>query len=152
MPFMNHTDTSGMDGMDLKKPLHWSDLITFQNQTSDGTTVTVRKITVEQGGYAVVHDMHFLDTETPSAIGVSEYLEAGTHENVTVTLYNVPGRNFSESARLTKDQRLFVVPHRETNDNRTLDLVISGMQQDRPYLNDTDHIHVDTAFVTVDSN
>lgn len=149
MPFMNHTATGSMGEFDTKKPLHRSELVTFNNQTSDGETVTIRTITVPEGGYAVVHDIHFLDTKNPSAIGVSEYLAAGTHHNVTVTLFNVPGRNFSDSARLTETQRLFVLPHRETNNNRTLDLVTTGMQQDRPYLNETDHIHFGTAIVTV---
>lgn len=151
MPFMNHS-ASNMAEFDTKKPLHQSDLVTFTNQTSDGTAVTVRTITVPEGGYVVVHDSHFLDKENPSAIGVSSYLDAGTHHNVTVTLFNVPGRNFSDAARLNETQRLFVLPHRETNNNRTLDLVTTGMQQDRPYLNETDHIHFDTAIVTVESD
>lgn len=147
---MGDNESGNMTMTDMT--LNESELATFENQTTDGTTVTVQTITVPDGGYAMIHNMSLKDNMTRSAIGVSEYLEPGTHHNVTVTLFNVPGRGFSEDATLMEDQRLLVMPHRETNDNQQFDHFTTGMNQDGAYRNETGAIAVDFAVVTVEDD
>lgn len=54
--------------------------VTFSEQSSDGTTVTVDSVTLPDGGFVVLRNG---DGEV---VGVSGYLEPGTHSDVTVTL------------------------------------------------------------------
>lgn len=51
--------------------------IEFSDQSSDGTSVTIDTVSLSDGGFVVV-------TNDDTIVGVSEYLESGTHENVTV--------------------------------------------------------------------
>ena len=53
--------------------------IVFEDQTGNGTTVDVRSVSLSDGGFVVVTDEH------DSVVGVSGYLDDGTHENVTVS-------------------------------------------------------------------
>src|SRR6056297_2548255 len=74
------TTTGAQDGTDAAS-------VSFANQTSGGTTVTVDEVTLPNGGFVTIHDSSLTDGETfGSVAGTSAYLEAGTHENVTVTL------------------------------------------------------------------
>ena len=69
-----------------------------------------------------------------SVIGVSNALDAGTHEPVTVPLFeDVPGAAF-DTQRLTESQTLIAMPHRDTNGNGTYDFVASNGKQDGPYI------------------
>jgi len=52
--------------------------ITFEDQQGNGSTVTVQSVTLSEGGYVVISD----GGDEPLA--VSERLEAGSHENVTL--------------------------------------------------------------------
>jgi len=52
--------------------------ITFEDQQGNGSTVTVQSVTVSEGGYVVISD----GGDEP--LVVSERLEAGSHENVTL--------------------------------------------------------------------
>ena len=54
--------------------------VTFVEQESDGTSVTVDAVTLENGGYVVVH------APNGDVLGNSEYLDPGTHEDVSVGL------------------------------------------------------------------
>jgi hypothetical protein len=61
-----------------------------------------------------------------SVIGVSEKLEAGTTENVEVTLFSgVSDANFEMSV-LQETQKLIAMPHLDTNGNGTCDFITSG--------------------------
>ncbi|WP_231185715.1 hypothetical protein [Haladaptatus sp. DYF46] len=115
--------------------------VTFDNQTSDGQTVTVDSATLSEGGFVTIHDSSLLDGNVVgSVVGTSEYLEPGTHENVSVTL-NEP---------LTESQTLIAMPHLDTNDNQVYDFVTSGGSADLPYVVDN-NIVADSAYVTVES-
>jgi predicted DNA binding protein len=63
-----------------------------------------------------------------SILGVSRYLRAGTHRNVTIEL-----------ARRVNDTdgdlppRVIAMPHRDTNGNRLFDFVISDGSVDEPF-------------------
>lgn len=114
--------------------------VTFDNQTSDGQTVTVDSVTMSEGGFVTIHDSSLLDGNVVgSVVGTSEYLEPGTHENVSVTL-NEP---------LTESQTLIAMSHLDTNDNQVYDFVTSGGSADLPYVVDN-NIVVDPAYVTVE--
>ena len=90
--------------------------VSFQNQTTDGTVVTVEQANLTDGGFVVIHDRSLLNGSVlDSVLGVSEYLEAGTHEDVTVTL----------DEPITESQQLLALAYRDTNDNQTFDFVES---------------------------
>ncbi|WP_458208645.1 DUF7282 domain-containing protein [Haladaptatus sp. NG-SE-30] len=54
--------------------------VVFEDQTVNGTTVTVASATLPNGGFILIHN------ESGAVIGQSNYLEAGTHENVEIEL------------------------------------------------------------------
>ncbi len=70
-----------------------------------------------------------------SVIGVSSYLDAGSHEDVSVSLFNVPGGDFDMSM-LKDDQSLIAMPHLDTDGNEEYDFVESGGKMDGPYTKD----------------
>lgn len=134
--------------------LHDSDLVTVEDQRSDGTTVTVQEATLSDGGFLVVHDANRLDENATdlagSVIGVSPYLEPDTYEQATVPLFDVPGRSY-ETDELTDDTEVFVSLHYDTNETRRFEYVTSETGSDGPYVNDTGAVHVDFAVVSVES-
>ena len=78
--------------------------LTFEDQESNGTAVTVSNVTLDQPGYVVIHDDSLASGQAvDSVIGVSDYLPAGTYDNVTVTLFDVPGANYTEEGDQTAD-------------------------------------------------
>ncbi|WP_433633570.1 DUF7282 domain-containing protein [Halomicrococcus sp. NG-SE-24] len=54
--------------------------VAFQDQTVNGTTVTVASATLPNGGFILIHN------ESGAVIGQSNYLEPGTHKNVEIEL------------------------------------------------------------------
>lgn len=98
--------------------------LTFENQTSNGTAVALRSVTVPEGGFVAIHGESIVrGNVTGSLLGASEFLEPGTHRNVTVEL--------DES--LNESRRLVAVAYRDSNDNRTFDFVTSNRTVDGPY-------------------
>ena len=86
--------------------------ITFDDQTSNGSSVIIEAVVLPTGGFVVI--------EGPAGdrIGVSEYLEAGEHEDVTVTL----------DEPLTIDGELVAVAHRDTNMNQEFDFESDSLE------------------------
>ncbi|MFO7926618.1 MAG: DUF7282 domain-containing protein [Halobacteriota archaeon] len=122
--------------------------VSFSDQTTDGTTVTVDSVNTTDGGFVTIHDSTLLEGEVlGSVIGVSEFLEPGLNENVTVTLFDVPGAEFDRTA-LTENETLIAMPHRDTNDNGTYDFVATESAEDGPYFDGDDPV-TDAANVTV---
>ena len=125
--------------------------VTFENQTSNGSTVVVDAANSSDGTFVAIHDASLLEGNViGSVIGVSEYLEQGEHENVSVELFDVSGADFAES-ELTENQTLIAMPHLDTNDNGTYDFVATDGAEDGPYVNETGQPVVDDAFVTVEA-
>jgi PGF-CTERM protein len=113
--------------------------VTLANQTSGGTTVTVREVYVADGGFVTIHDASLGEGETLASVrGSSSYLSAGVHENVTVTLED-PIENTST---------LVAMPHRDTDGDRIYEFVSGNGQVDGPYLNPDEEIVTDSATVT----
>jgi hypothetical protein len=146
----------GADAEDIVALLGMSDsdmpdmaAVTFNDQTTDGSTVTVASANVPDGGFIAIHNSSLLDGNvTGSVIGVSQKLDAGTYMNVEVSLYTgVPGANFNQSA-LQEDQTLIAMPHKDTNGNGTYDFITSGGKKDGPYIQDGSAV-IDKASIRV---
>ncbi|MGQ5517209.1 ferritin-like domain-containing protein [Halococcus saccharolyticus] len=123
---------------------------TFENQTTDGSNVTVASAALPDGGFVAMHDSSLLDGNVAgSVIGVSEKFDAGTQMDVNVPLYSgVPGGDYDQS-RLEEDQTLIAMPHKDTNGNGTYDFLTSGGEQDGAYTQDGSAV-VDDAEITVE--
>lgn len=74
--------------------------VTFDDQNSDGRSVVVQGATLSDGGFLVVHD------GSGAVRGYSDYLEAGTHSAVEVTLDD----------RITETQTLVAMAHTDDGD------------------------------------
>lgn len=124
--------------------------VTFEDQTTDGSSVTVASVTMSDGGFVAIHDSTLLDGDAlGSVVGVSDVLDAGTHEDVAITLFQgVPGAGFDQTA-LQEDETLIAMPHFDSNDNGTYDFVSSEGADDGPYTGDDGAI-TDDAMVTVE--
>ena len=110
--------------------------VTFENQSTTGATVTVQNVTLPEGGFVAIHDERLLDgVVVDSVIGSSEYLEPGTTENVTISLFEVPGATYNDTS-LLDGETLLAMPHLDTNGNETYDFVAAGGLEDGPYLVD----------------
>ena len=120
--------------------------VTFREQSTDGTAVLVDSATLRDGGFVAVYDADRLadgaaalegvlsDDRTAGLVGVSAYMEAGTHEDVEVGLFGVPGSSGGDRTRLDRDQTLLAVAHRDTDGDETFDFAASGGSKDVPYL------------------
>jgi hypothetical protein len=114
--------------------------ITFNEQETDGETVVVESVTMDEGGFIAIHDSSVQDAPLASVLGNSVYLEAGTHENVEVTL----------ARPIEEDQTLVAMPHFDTNDNEVYDFVLSSGQLDGPYTADGAAV-IDSAPVSLEA-
>ncbi len=92
-------------------------VFTQQSVDCNASTVVVDSVTLPNGGYVVIHNSN------GDVVGHSDYLSAGTHENVTVTL----------DTQLTTSQKLTAMAHKDTNGNQQYD---SGETNDTPYMTD----------------
>ncbi|MFB6281184.1 MAG: PGF-CTERM sorting domain-containing protein [Haloferacaceae archaeon] len=100
--------------------------VAFGAQTSGGETVTVDSVTLPEGGFVTVHDASLQEGNAlGSVVGSSSYLEAGTHENVTVKLDDG-----------IDSGTLIAMPHRDTDGDRIYEFVSSGGNADGPYVRD----------------
>ena len=131
--------------------------VAMNNQNStNGTSVTVTSVFVPQDGYVAIHDT------SGAVIGVSEYLEPGFYNNMGITLFEgVPGKDFPADTTLPGDQSLLAMPHEETSnpdanpDEPEYDFITSGGDEDIPYFvkNNPDNGPVtDSGFITVASS
>ncbi len=108
-------------------------------QVADGTTVVIDRADLAEGGFVTVHDASLLAGDVfGSVVGTSEYLEAGAHEDIEVTL----------DERLTTSQLIVPMAHMDTNDNEEYDFEETEGEEDGPYTAGDDAV-VDTAKVTV---
>jgi PGF-CTERM protein len=112
--------------------------VTFDDGTAGGSTVVVDEVTVPDGGFVTIHDDTLTDGDVlGSVVGTSAYLEAGTHENVTVSLDST-----------VESGTFHAMAHRDTDGDRTYTFVSSNGEADGPYTVDGD-IAMDDANVTV---
>ncbi|MWG36615.1 hypothetical protein GQS65_19340 [Halomarina oriensis] len=83
------------------------------------------RVTLPEGGYVVIHSGRYVFDGRPDPLGVSTYLDAGTHRNVTVHLS--PGR-FSPGAT----GRIAAVLYHDDGDEQ-FTRFDEGEDVDRPY-------------------
>ena len=106
--------------------------VSISDQESDGSEVVVDSAQLSQGGFIAIH----VGNASGDVIGHSEYLEAGSHEDITVTLDTPQDGDFTAVA----------MPHLDTNDNQAYDF--SGGSTDGPYTSNGSAV-VESANVTV---
>ena len=135
--------------------------ISFGSQTSDGMTVVVDAVTLSEGGFVVISQADVVDPgeflephpemDLP-VIGISEYLEPGDHEDVTVELFtDAPGLPPAFDDVLAPDEyTLRAMAHRDTNENETFDYFPTFAAEDRPYVDEDGEPVFDEATVTVE--
>ena len=113
--------------------------VSFEDQTTAGDSVVVASTSLPEGGFVTVHDSSVGDDAVGSVVGVSDYLESGESEGVTVEL----------DETVEEDQTLIAMPHLDTNGNEGYDFVSSEGGDDGPYTADGGAV-VDPAQVTVE--
>ena len=97
-------------------------------QTSNGQQLTLDRANLSEGGFIAVHDQRYLPpTNNPlsSTIGLSRYLEAGTHQNITIRVTD---------GAINRTQTVVAIPYQDTNGNERFDYVESGGEADYAYL------------------
>ncbi|MBX0284988.1 PGF-CTERM sorting domain-containing protein [Halomicroarcula sp. F28] len=109
--------------------------VSMDSQLSGGNAVVVDSVDMSEGGFVAIHG------PTGAVVGSSEYLAAGVHEDVPVTL----------DERLTSSQALTAMPHFDTDGDETYDFVTSDGADDGPYT-DADGAVVDSAEVVVEAS
>ncbi|PSP98880.1 PGF-CTERM sorting domain-containing protein [Halobacteriales archaeon QS_4_70_19] len=100
--------------------------VSVSNQSADGEapSVTVDSATLSEGGFVTIHDATVTEDAIGSVRGTSDYLEAGTHEDVEVSL----------DEPIEEGSMFFAMPHKDTNGNEQYDFVSSEGQADGPYV------------------
>ena len=98
--------------------------VSFAAQTSGGSTVVVENVTLSEGGFVTIHDASVAEGNVlGSVVGSSAYLDAGTHENVTVHL----------DEPLRESGAFVAMPHFDTDGDRVYDFVADNGETDGPY-------------------
>ena len=100
--------------------------LTFDNQTSNGTTVNVTQAVLPDRGFVAVYLAENVSGNFTTLVGQenigprvgnSTYLGVGVNENVTIQL----------DRPLDESQMLIAVPHRDTNGNQQFDPALEGI-------------------------
>lgn len=106
--------------------------ITFEDQEGDGSSVVVDEVRLSDGGFVVITD------DDGERLVVSEYLSAGSHENVTVE---------RDEAGPELLGSLTATVHQDTTGDEEFAYEATDGEEDRPYLEDGFPVS-DTASVT----
>jgi Cu/Zn superoxide dismutase len=109
--------------------------IEIANQTTNGSVVTVQSVTLSQPGYVALHTDAYADGlvgPSESVIAISQYLSAGTHHNVTITISHAPPGNYPglNRSRLNNSQQLVAEVYADSNGNHRFDFVQSLGEND----------------------
>ncbi|WP_306054609.1 DUF7282 domain-containing protein [Natronococcus wangiae] len=110
--------------------------IAFEDQQTDGTNVTIDEVSLSDGGFVVITD------GGNEPIAASEYLDRGTHQNVTIER--------SEGDPELVGQ-LTATVHQDTDDDETYTYEETDGEEDLPYLEGGYPVS-DTATVTATGN
>lgn len=98
--------------------------VEFEDQESDGDAVLVAAASLPDGGFIVMHDEKIAEgLVEESIVGVSDYLEAGSHTDILVSL----------DPPLSGTQVLLAMAHQDTNENGTFDFADSDGAEDGAY-------------------
>ncbi|MFC4989376.1 CHRD domain-containing protein [Saliphagus infecundisoli] len=105
----------------------------FEDQESEGDSVVVQSVYLPQAGFVVIHG------EDGDVLGVSEYLTAGPHEDLEISL----------DPALETDATLVAMLHEETNDNEAFDFVETDGAEDGPITDGEGNAVTDDALITL---
>lgn len=127
--------------------------VTFANQTTNGSTITVQSVTLPQSGYVALQSSAYADglqSAEESTIAVSKRLSAGTHRNVTITVSNAPPGNAPglNRSQVNETTTFGVAAYADTNGNQRFDYVRSFGESDTLLANNGSTV-TDTARVRV---
>lgn len=128
--------------------------VTFTNQTTNESNVTIESATLPEGGFIAVHSSGYTTggaSAESSVIATSEYLDPGEHTNVTVEVSNAPPGNYPglNRSRLNESGPLTAMAHRDTNGNERMDYVASLGANDTTYSSSEGSPVADSAGITV---
>ena len=125
----------------------------FENQTSNGTSVTVTAPKLPDGGFIVIHGPTFPQNGLGSIIGVSRYIPANSSFSaVEVPLFeSVPGQSFGQQ-RLQANTTLYAQAVLDTDDNYQFNGVRTNGAQDVTYLVDGTREAVLPGYVSMDQS
>jgi flagellar protein FlaJ len=101
----------------------------MESQFGGKAEVNVDSASLSDGGFIVVHQT----TADGKVLGVSEYLPAGTSEDITIQL----------SREVDGDETIVLIPHRDTDEDRTYD---EGNETDTVYPPGVDANQVEYTF------
>lgn len=97
--------------------------ISISDQEVSGESVEVDEVSMSEGGFVSVHDRRRFDGEIlGSIIGITDFLEAGSHSDVSVPFFTenatAPGpAEGQDEDGLTESQPLIAIPHRDNDDS-----------------------------------
>lgn len=101
--------------------------ITISDHETAGSSIYVDAVTMSEGGFVSIHDRRRFDGEIlPSIIGITDFLEPGSHSGISVPLFTenatAPGPAEGQDENgLTESQPLIAIPHRDKNDSGEFD-------------------------------
>ncbi len=112
--------------------------IEFANQTSNGSNVTIKSVTLPEGGFIALHSSGYTTgaaSAESSIIATSGYLDAGEHTNLTLPVDQAPWGNYPglNRSQLNESAPLTMVAYRDTNNNERMDYVASVGANDTAY-------------------
>jgi membrane-bound metal-dependent hydrolase YbcI (DUF457 family) len=127
--------------------------VTFANQTTNGSNVTIESATLPDGGFIAIHSSGYTTggaSAQSSVIATSQYLSAGNYTNVTVNVSNAPPGNYPglNRSRLNSSAPLTAMVHRDTNGNERMDFVASLGTNDTAYSGSEGRRVADSAGIT----
>ncbi|MFC7239479.1 DUF4179 domain-containing protein [Saliphagus sp. GCM10025317] len=111
--------------------------ITFSDQTTNGSSVEVESVTLSDGGFIVITN------SADETVAVSDRLDAGPHENVTIEQDDENGGDLVG--------QLTATVHQDTANEGTYMFEESDREEDRPYIEDGYPVS-DTASVTLNES
>ncbi|SER80706.1 DUF7282 domain-containing protein [Natrinema salaciae] len=120
-------------------PIEGTASIDLTEQESDGERVTIEDVSLSEGGFVAVYEGAAVDADPDEVRGVSSYLEAGDHENVTIEL----------DEPLAESSIIVAIAHHDTNDDETFQYADSGGEVDVPYVGQGGIPVFASAFVTI---
>ncbi|WP_375140843.1 DUF7282 domain-containing protein [Salinarchaeum laminariae] len=98
--------------------------VDFVHQSSDGTTVTVERVDLSEGGFVTIHDETLTNGSVfGSVAGTSEYLDAGVHTDVTIML----------DEPVDESHTFYAMAHQDTDGDESYTFLESEGENDGPY-------------------
>ena len=100
--------------------------VSISEHETGGGSVTVDEVHMSDGGFVSIHDRRRFDGQIlGSIIGITEFLEPGTHNGVSVPLFTQhatagPAQGQNQNG-LTESQPLVAIPHLDGNDSGVFD-------------------------------